>query len=87
MTDDEEIARGRIEITDLYEWDQICAALGEHPETPVEQLVAQIHAIRGEARRSANAYERGWMEGNVAGLKEAAAIIRGDLEKLKKEAQ
>lgn len=31
------------------------------------------------------AYQHGWMEGNLDGLKEAAAIIRGDLETLKKE--
>lgn len=83
MTDEDErmLNAGRYEDN----WHLICVVLGEHPDTPVEQLVAQIHAIRGEARRSEESYERGWMEGNLAGLKEAAAIILGDLEKLKKE--
>lgn len=57
MTDEDErmLKAGRYEDN----WHLICVVLGEHPDAPVEQLVAQIHAIRGEARRSADAYERG----------------------------
>lgn len=57
--------------------EQLCAILGEHPDTEFNFLLARVEAIRAEARRSAEEYERGQRDGYLRGLKEAREIVAG----------
>lgn len=46
--------------------EMLAQALGEHPDTDIEFLIAKVIVIRKEARESAEAYNKGYLKGFTA---------------------